>query len=106
VVDKHTVGEVADLALHNCVGAHSLLIKRTLKFAQTATFARALAASVFFDASLIVSGLLNQFLCRTVPTDNSTESQLAVFDGGHIQINSVCHYGIVCYDLFAAKLRQ
>ena len=63
VVDKHAVGEVADLTLHNCVGAHSLLIERTLQFAKPATLTCALAATVFLDASLVVSGLFDQFLC-------------------------------------------
>ena len=40
MVDKHAVGEVAYLTLHNGIGTHGLLIQRTLYLAETTALYR------------------------------------------------------------------
>ena len=70
MVDEYAVGQIAYLTLHNGIGAHGLLIKRTLYLAKTASLSLCRTATMLLETSLIVSRLLDEVFCRTVPTDD------------------------------------
>ena len=87
MVNQGAVRKVSHLALHNRIRAHCLLVQRRTQFAKFATHALASAATMLFRAAFVVGRFLNQVASLAVPADNCTQSILAVFDRGHVQIN-------------------